>query len=117
VKLSDALQFSRVRKAIILVNMAENEEMGVPALDNVPFTATDYGVEAQIFISPMVTHTVSSAWSSMDPASRRHFLSSENWEPVDPKPAMLIIAEAASDWSIHEQDVQELPADEEGYYA
>ena len=57
------------------------------------------------------------SWSEMEPAMRRRLLLGEKWEPIDPKPAMLIIAEAASDWSIHEHDVEELSPDEEGYYA
>jgi hypothetical protein len=39
----------------------------------------------------------------MIPDVRRVLLRSEKWRPIDPKPAMLILAEAACDWSIHEK--------------
>lgn len=117
-KLSDALKFSRERKAIILVSLAENEEFGIPALDHVPFTGTDYGIEARIHVGPMLTHTIAKAWNEMDPVTRQHLLTSEGWEPLDPKPAMVIIAEAACDWTIHEGDGRdEEPFEEEGYPA
>ena len=53
----------------------------------------------------------------MPPEMRELLLKSEHWEPIDPKPVMLIVAEAACDWSVHETDDdsdQILPEDE-GY--
>lgn len=116
-RLSDALRHSRERKAVMMAAIAEDEELEIPDLDNVPVIASDYGIEIQFYVTPMHHVTVNKAWSEMSPGDRHSLLSSEEWEPIDPKPAMLIIAEAACDWSIHEQDVEELPPDEEGYYA
>ena len=74
----------------------------------------DFGIE---IITPNAyghVDTASESWSGMPHEMRQLLLKSEHWEPVDPKPDMLILAEAASDWLIHETDDDSEP--EEGDY-
>lgn len=98
VKLAEALKYSRGRKAIMSINTAKSGDL--PALDNIPAIASDYGIEIQFSLHV----TVIKAWSEMEPSMRRALLLSEEWEPIDQKPVMLVLAEAASDWSIHEYE-------------
>jgi len=99
VKLSDALKFSYQRKALH------------PTSDGTPIIGSDFGIERttpagliQILgLGPCrATDCILESWADMLPDTRRLFMRSESWEPVDPKPAMLILAEASCDWSIHE---------------
>lgn len=114
-KLSDALRFSRERKAVHAVD------------EGLPIVATDYGIERSDPAGTLqipglglcrIAESISESWSQMDPESRKILLRSNGWEPIDPKPVMMVIAEAAADWSIYESDVDpdDIPEDEE-YYA
>ena len=101
VKLSDALKFSRKRQARHASVHSEDE---IPA----SILANDFGVEVVTLNAYGGYDTSAVTWSSMTDLNMRGLLlNSKRWEPVDPKPVMLIIAEAACDWSIHEQDEDE----------
>jgi hypothetical protein len=78
-KLHDALKFSYQRKAVLT---------GSPSP---PITASDFGIDSM--------GQVSMAWNEIPTDVRRFLFDNEDWTPVDPKPAMLIIAEAACDWT------------------
>ena len=114
-KLSDALRFSRERKA-----WHEAEEGS-------PVFATDYGIEReQISITTIKVNGppllgaqhdwIYESWSEMKPELRKLLMNSQGWHPVDPKPIMLILAEAASDWTNEDPETVE-PLDHEEYYA
>lgn len=92
-KLSDALRFSYERKA-------EH-----PTKSGPPIIASDFGIECYVPRpgSPSIHDEVVESWAGMSPGVRKLLLHSEKWRPIDPKPAMLILAEAACDWSIHEK--------------
>lgn len=96
-KLSDALRFSRKRQA---THPALHPENGIPNY----IVASDFGIEIISLNSYRGFNLQSEAWSEMPSEKRRLLLKSEDWEPVDQKPVMLIIAEAACDWHIHEVD-------------
>jgi len=93
VKLSDALKFSYERKA-------QHPTKSGPLI-----VASDFGIECEIPRpgSPHILDSIVESWTDMMPKVRRALIRSENWQPIDPKPAMLILAEAACDWSIHER--------------
>ncbi len=107
-KLSDALVFSRERLATHAADLKIVE---------LAITANDFGIEIVRVNSKGYHDSVTEAWSEMDPEMRQLLMKSEHWEPVDPKPVMLIIAEAACDWTIHERDEESEhhPLEEEGY--
>jgi hypothetical protein len=115
VKLSDALKFSRERKAYLIGSIEGSEDH--PNLDNVPIVANDFGIEIEVALGAMQCFTAQKTWSEMEPGDRRTLLASEDWEPIDPKPVMVIIAEATVDWSIHEDEDQDDAFEEEGYPA
>ena len=98
-KLSDALRFSYKREAW------HRTEEGFKLF------ASDYGLTMHEEATPgaRIYVDVMKPWLDVPPEQRRTLMRSEGWEPVDPKPIMLVIAEAACDWSIHER-----PDDEEG---
>lgn len=88
-KLSDALRFSWDR-------LAEH-----PSSEGFPIEASDFGIT---MLKPSKGFCnfvpVTKSWTDMDLETRHKLLRSEQWEPVDPKPAMLVLAEAyALDWS------------------
>jgi hypothetical protein len=93
VKLSDALKFSYERKA------------WHPTEEGFRLHASDYGLTMHEEAEPgsCIYIDVMKPWVDVIPEQQRVLLRSEGWEPVDPKPVMLVIAEAACDWSIHEQ--------------
>ena len=111
-KLSDALRFSRKRQASHSTLHPEN---GIPA----SIVASDFGVENITLNGYGGFDTQSEAWSEMPSEMRRLLLKSEDWEPVDQKPVMLILAEAACDWHVHEidDDTEHPPLEEEDYSA
>jgi hypothetical protein len=92
-----------------------------------PIFGTDYGIESASFRQlirivlakdPAEVDGDTTAWSEMPPMLRRRLLQSEEWTPLDEKPAMVVIAEAAaSDWTEGEsQDDAAHDPEEEGYY-
>lgn len=89
-KLSDALKFSWER-------VAQH-----PTDQGFPIEGTDFGVT---LLQPAKNgflrfEPLTRSWADLDLETSRKLLRSEQWEPVDPKPAMLILAEAyAFDWS------------------
>jgi len=96
-KLSDALRFSYERKA-----WCRTEE-GFRLL------ASDYGLTMHEEVTPgaRIYVDVMTPWIDVSLNQRRALMRSEGWEPVEPKPIMLVIAEAACDWSIHESSDDE----------
>lgn len=99
-KLSDALKFSHDRRA------------QHPTRDGFPIEADDVGIRCEISdVHSSRTQWVAEAWTEMHHEVRKLLLASEKWEPLDPKPIMLILAESTCDWSIHENQSH---GDEEG---
>jgi hypothetical protein len=116
-RLSEALRFSTKRQA---------EHPGIDG--GLPITGSDYGIScmsieqiirvALTSKNPMDLDGETIPWSEMQPLVRKQLLQSELWEPIEPKPCMLIIAEAASDWtSLPEPEDTDDDDEEEGYYA
>lgn len=117
-RIAEALRFSRARRA------------QHPGDDGFPITGTDFGIE-RLNLRQLIRVAVASirnveidgdtvAWSEMPPELRRRLLRSDEWEPIDPKPAMLVVAEAASDWTGLESEDQSNSSEEdeeEDYYA
>lgn len=97
-KLSDALKFSWDR-------VAEH-----PSEEGFPLQASDFGVTILTPTKGFFNFVpITKSWADMDLDLRRELLHSTQWEPVDPKPAMLVLAEAyALDWS----NDPEQPSDE-----
>lgn len=115
-RLSDALRFSRTRQA-----EHPGEDSGLP------ITGSDYGISC-LNIKQLIWLALTSKdpadidgdtipWSEMQPAARKKLLKSELWEPIDPKPCMLILAEAAADWTGLPEPEETDEEEEEGYYA
>lgn len=76
----------------------------------IPLIASDFGLQGtgtEWVNGQRVTATLDMAWAEMDIKTRRFLFDSQDWEPVDPKPAMLILAEASCDWSIHEASLED----------
>jgi len=88
VKLWEALKFSNERKAQLHTD------------DGFPIIATDAGIESFVPRSDgsCVTDCVMETWSNMEPKVRKALMSCERWEPVDPKPPLVVLAEAANHW-------------------
>lgn len=76
-----------------------------------PMIASDFGVEIPDIPSQQLTAIINGspayayysieprAWADFSPDEKRLLFDSDKWEPVDPKPAMLVIAEAMIDWT------------------
>lgn len=94
-KLWEALKFSNERKA-------EHAVMD----SNFPLIATDGGVErtAPRGGSSCVVDCVLETWANMEPKARKLLMNSEGWEPVNPKPPLIIIAEAANHWDCEDHE-------------
>lgn len=92
-KLSDALKFSYQRKAL--------HPTKIGSVDGPSILASDFGIE---FGSGQICFTT--AWTELEPEIRKSFMISEGWTPLEPKPAMVILAESIDDWSIYEKDEQ-----------
>ena len=102
-KLSEALKFSWDRKAVH------------PTDSGLILEGTDYGITIDppnaIAAQLLQCEPVTKSWADVEPLLRDKLLKSEQWEPVDPKPAMLVLAEAyALDWGDPE-DVEEAPGE------
>jgi hypothetical protein len=98
VKLSDALKFSWDR-------LAEH-----PSPKGFPLQASDFGITIMTPTKGFFQfEPITKSWADLNLDLRRELLQSTRWEPVDPKPAMLVLAEAyALDWS----DDSEQPSDD-----
>ena len=104
-KLSDALKFSWDR-------LAEH-----PSDEGFPIGASDFGITILVPTKGFFRfNPITKSWADLDIAMRRELLQSDRWEPVNSKPAMLVLAEAyALDWSDPEPDEDDIqPQDEEG---
>ena len=88
-KLSDALKFSWDR-------LAEH-----PFEDGFPLTASDFGITILTPTKGFFNfEPLTKAWCDLELTLRRELLQSNQWQPVNQKPAMLVLAEAyACDWS------------------
>lgn len=115
-RLSEALRFSTKRQA---------EHPGIGG--GIPITGSDYGISClsfkQIIWAALTSKDLMDLdgetipWSEMQPLARKNLLQSELWEPIEPKPCMLIIAEAASDWTGLPEPEEPTEEQEEEYYA
>jgi hypothetical protein len=114
--LSEALRFSSKRQA---------EHPGFDG--GMPITGSDYGIScldikhliwaALTNRDPSEIDGATIPWSEMAPEARRKLLKSELWEPIEPKPCMLILAEAANDWTGLPEPEEPTEEQEEEYYA
>lgn len=76
-----------------------------------PITASDFGVTVLVPTKGFFNFAPDTkSWTDLDLTLRRELLQSNRWEPLNPKPAMMVLAEAyACDWSDPEPEVEPEP--------
>ena len=93
-KLVDALRFSHERKA-----WHPDDQMGL--------YASDYGlIEFEKAQGSCIREEKVTAWHDVLPNKRRSLLDSEDWEPVDPKDPLIVLAEAMDDWRDPPEEIE-----------
>ena len=87
-KLPDALRFSHERRAVHLTE------------EGFRLFASDFGLTMHEPAEPgsCIYVDVHKAWHDVAPKLRKHLLTSDGWESVDPKSPLLVLAEAMDDW-------------------